>query len=164
MSEPIRYRRASVEDTFQIEELEKENFPYEAFGRRQIRYLLQSPNSIAITACSNSKILGYIIGLGRRGSLAVRIYSFCVSKDYRLKGIGTSLLRRLEEECQRRGLRYLTLEVGEYNLIASRFYQKKGFVESCRVPAYYSDGTTAIRMRKTIIPHWGGKAVNAIHN
>lgn len=150
MSEPVRYRRATLEDIPQIEELEKENFPKEAFGRRQIKYLLQSPNAIALTAYSNHKVLGYVIGMGRMGSLAVRIYTFCVRKDYRLKGIGTSLLTMLEEECRKRGIRYLTLEVGEYNLIALRFYQKNGFLEYYRVPAYYRDGTTAIRMKKAI--------------
>lgn len=150
MSEPIGYRRSSLEDVPQIEEMEEENFPEEAFGRRQIRYLLQSPNALALTAYSNSKVLGYIIGLGRRGSSFVRIYTFCVRKDYRLVGIGTSLFQRLEMECKKMGICHLILEVGENNLSAIRFYRKNGFVEFSRIPAYYRNGTTAIRMKKMI--------------
>jgi len=165
MRESIRYRSTSLEDVSQIEEMEGAYFLEEAFGRRQIRYLLQSPNAIALTAeeggrfgwaygrspaASNGKVLGYIIGLGRRGSSAVRIYTFCVRKDYRLKGIGTSLLQRLERECQRRGVSSLILEVGEGNSSALRFYKRNGFVEFFRTPGYYSDGTTAVRMRKAI--------------
>lgn len=164
----VRYRRTSLEDVSQIEEMEGIYFLEEAFGRRQIRYLLQSPNAIALTAeecgrfgrahspqagspaASNGKVLGYIIGLGRKGSSAVRIYTFCVRKDYRLKGIGTSLLQRLERECQRRGVSSLILEVGEGNSSAQRFYKRNGFVEFYRTPGYYSDGTTAVRMRKAI--------------
>ena len=165
MRESIRYRRTSFEDVSQIEEMEEAYFSEEAFGRRQIRYLLQSPNAIALTAeeggrfgrahgrspaASNGKVLGYIIGLGRRGSSAVRIYTFCVRRDYRLKGIGTSLLQRLERECQRRGVSSLILEVGEGNSSAQRFYKRNGFMEFYRTPGYYSDGTTAVRMRKAI--------------
>ena len=168
MRESIRYRSTSLEDVSQIEEMEGAYFLEEAFGRRQIRYLLQSPNAIALTAeeggrfgrahppqagspaASNGKVLGYIIGLGRRGSSAVRIYTFCVRRDYRLKGIGTSLLQRLERECQRRGVSSLILEVGEGNSSALRFYKRNGFVEFFRTPGYYSDGTTAVRMRKVI--------------
>ncbi len=159
--EPVRYRRASLEDVPQIEEMEEEYFAEEAFGRRQIRYLIQSPNTIALTACSNSKVLGYIMGLGRRGSSVVRIYTFCVRKDYRRKGIGTSLLHRLERECQvwfrpqadkasKGGVFSLILEVGESNFAALKFYKDNGFVEFSRIPGYYTDGTTAIRMRKII--------------
>src|SRR3989338_285637 len=168
MRESIRYRSTSLADVSQIEEMEEAYFLDEAFGRRQIRYLLQSPNAIALTAeagcrsvwahppqagspaASNGKVLGYIIGLGRRGSSAVRIYTFCVKKDYRLKGIGTSLLQRFERECQRRGVSNLVLEVGEDNSSARRFYKRNGFVEFFRTPGYYSDGTTAVRMRKVI--------------
>lgn len=165
MRESIRYRRTSLEDVSQIEEMEEAYFLEEAFGRRQIRYLLQSPNAIALTAeeggrfgraygrspaASNGKVLGYIIGLGRRGSSAVRIYTFCVRKDYRLKGIGASLLQRLERECRRRGVSSLILEVGEGNSSALRFYKRNGFVEFYMTPGYYSDGTTAVRMRKVI--------------
>ncbi|HHT9154543.1 MAG: GNAT family N-acetyltransferase [Planctomycetes bacterium] len=157
MRESIRYRSTSLEDVSQIEEMEEACFLEEAFGRRQIRYLLQSPNAIALTAeaggpasASNGKVLGYIIGLGRSGSSAVRIYTFCVKKDYRLKGIGTSLLQRLERECQRRGVSNLVLEVGEDNSSALRFYKRNGFVEFSRTPGYYTDGTTAVRMRKVI--------------
>ena len=150
MRELTRYRRASLEDVSQIEEMEEVNFSEEAFSRRQIRYLLQSPNTIALTACSNSKVLGYIMGLGRRGSSVVRIYTFCVRKDYRHKRIGTSLLQRLERECQRRGLFNLILEVGEGNASALGFYKKNGFVEFSRIPRYYTDKTTAIRMRKVL--------------
>ena len=169
MRESIRYRSTSLADVSQIEEMEEAYFLEEAFGRRQIRYLLQSPNAIALTAeagcrsvwahppqagspaASNGKVLGYIIGLGRRGSSAVRIYTFCVRKDYRLKGIGTSLLQRLERECQRRGVSNLVLEVGEDNSSARRFYKRNGFVEFSSIPGYYSsDDTTAVRMRKAI--------------
>ena|SRR3990167_3006561 len=157
MRGPVRYRSTSLEDVSQIEEMEEAYFLEEAFGRRQIRYLLRSPNAIALTAeaggpasSSNGKVLGYIIGLGRRGSSAVRIYTFCVRKDYRLKGIGTSLLQRFERECQRRGVSNLVLEVGEGNSSALRFYKRNGFVEFFRTPGYYSDRTTAVRMRKAI--------------
>ncbi len=168
MRGPVRYRSTSLEDVSQIEEMEEAYFLEEAFGRRQIRYLLQSPNAIALTAeeggrsgwartpqagspaASNGKVLGYIIGLGRRGSSAVRIYTFCVRKDYRLRGIGTSLLQRFERECQRRGVSNLILEVGEGNSSALGFYKRNGFVEFSSIPGYYTDGTTAVRMRKVI--------------
>lgn len=150
MRESIRYRRTSIGDVSQIAEMEEANFAEEAFSRRQIKYLLQSPNTIALTACRDSKVLGYIMGLGRRGSSIVRIYTLCVRKDYRVKGVGTSLLQRLERECQKRGIFSLVLEVGEDNLPALRFYRNNGFVEFSRIPEYYSNKTNAIRMRKVV--------------
>ncbi len=150
MSEPIVYRRTSPEDVSRLEEMEIENFQENAFGRRQIRYLLQSPNAISLAACSNNKIIGYVIGLGRKGSQTMRIYTFCISKEYRLRGIATSLLKWLEEECMEKGIYYIVLEVSVLNVPAQKFYIKNGFMEFDRIPKYYRDGITAIRMKKLV--------------
>lgn len=144
----IRYKKASVEHLSGIEVLERDNFCEEAFSRKQIKYLLKSPNSVAIVATADGSLVGYIIGMHRRVSNTCHICTLCLHVDFRHRNIASRLLSELEKACILKGVSHLTLEVREDNLPALRLYKKSGFIESERVAGYYSDGSTAIKMEK----------------
>lgn len=158
----IVFERASLKHLKEIEELERNCFSREAFSLKQIRYLIKSPSAISLVATLKGSVVGYIICVGRRPSLAPkgrrmgrdsssgRIYTFCVRPECRRKKIASRLLAELEKECLLKGINRLTLEVGEDNIAAYRFYKKNGFAELYKIPGYYSDGSTALKMEKFI--------------
>ncbi|MFQ5861733.1 MAG: GNAT family N-acetyltransferase [Candidatus Brocadiales bacterium] len=146
----IRYEKASPEHLSEIEALEKDHFHEEAFSRRQIGYLLKSPDSVAIVATADGSLVGYIIGTLHRRSRTCNICTFCLQEDFRHRNVASELLSRLEKECVPKGVNRLALEVKEGNISAQKFYSKSGFVESQKLPGYYKDGSTAIKMEKTL--------------
>ncbi len=146
----IKYEKAGLEHLSAIEALEREYFFEEAFNRNQVRYLLRSPNSVALVATAEGSLVGYIIATIRRRHKSCNICTFCLREDFRHRHIASELLFRLEKECMLQGINHLTLEVKETNIPAIRFYQKSGFVESQKLPGYYLDGSPAIKMEKPL--------------
>jgi ribosomal-protein-alanine N-acetyltransferase len=73
-----------------------------------------------------------------------------VAPAARRTGVGSGLLERVEQEARARYCECLLLEVREDNAGACAFYAARGFTEIDRRPRYYSDGTTAVVLRKEL--------------
>lgn len=69
----------------------------------------------------------------------LELYRIAVRRDFRGRGLAAAHLRALGERGRRCGARKLTLEVREGNRPARRLYEKLGFGQVGRRPAYYSD-------------------------
>ena len=65
------------------------------------------------------------------------ISNIAVSPALRRQGIGTALVRAMQEEGRRRQLRFLTLEVRVGNAPARHLYERMGFREAGLRPRYY---------------------------
>ena len=95
------------------------------------------------------QVLGYI---GTRMILDVcEIANVAVDPAHRRKGIALQLYRALEEECRRRRITQLELEVRESNLGAQSFYRFCGFAPVGKRRNYYeSPREDAILMRRVL--------------
>jgi ribosomal-protein-alanine N-acetyltransferase len=81
------------------------------------------------------------------------ILTFCVAKDARRCGLGTTLLDAACDAARKHGAAELFLEVGEDNAAARSLYQKNGFGVVGRRAAYYRHGpeaADAIVMRRLL--------------
>lgn len=84
-------------------------------------------NSEIIRGTSYSRHLGFI-------GIAIR-------KEFRGIGIGTEMMKALEEHAKEMDLKVLTLSVFANNQHAINLYRKMGFVETGRVPKrFFKDG------------------------
>ncbi|MCW7076452.1 MAG: GNAT family N-acetyltransferase [Candidatus Syntrophoarchaeum sp.] len=92
-----------------------------------------------------------------------RIFAVAVSKSHRRRKIGISILNHALEEFRRKRVPYVQLEVRVDNFAAQKIYEKLGFEKEGIIPAYYSDGTDAILMKKylqqSFQPHTSGMYV-----
>ncbi len=61
------------------------------------------------------------------GETRAYIYGFRVQSTYRGSGVGTQLLKCVEQDLQKRGFRWVTLNVSRQNLAAQRFYKRNGY-------------------------------------
>ena len=61
------------------------------------------------------------------GGTRAYLYGFRVQLAYRGSGVGTELLRRVEQDLRERHFSWVTLNVSRQNLEAQRFYQRYGY-------------------------------------
>lgn len=55
------------------------------------------------------------------------VFSFRVKKEWRNRGIGSHLMKFIEEDLKQRGFQFVTLNVAKDNLDALRLYQRLGY-------------------------------------
>lgn len=97
-------------------------------------------------ALVDDEIVGYvglaaIDGTGDVQTIAVR-------RDRQGTGIAGALLDALLTEAEVRGCSEVLLEVRADNAPAIRLYERRGFERIAERPRYYSDGVTALIMRR----------------
>ena len=76
---------------------------------------------------------------------------FAISKNFRKKGFGTTLMNYSIKECKKLKLKKLLLEVSENNWRADKFYGNFDFLTVGIRKNYYSDGSNALLKEKKII-------------
>lgn len=120
-----------------------------AFSRRlayrysTLVYLWFHPRTTFLIARAGNDVIGCAIGdqSGRQS----RVINLCVDPDVRRSGIGTSLLRRLEQSLPAGDI-VLMAEVE--NHAARSLYKKEGYVELGVVRNYYGRGKDGVWMQK----------------
>jgi len=146
--EHIRIRRMRYEDIPQVVAIEKDSFkkPYPPTLIMQILSYFPEGFLVAEDVRSN-KVVGYIMGLieWNHG----HIISIATSREYRRRGIGTALLKELEDILFKKyNLNCIVLEVRFNNREARMFYYRRGYMDKRLLPRYYEDNTDAILMIK----------------
>ncbi|MBM4236956.1 MAG: GNAT family N-acetyltransferase [Euryarchaeota archaeon] len=142
-------RPADLRDLGEIQRLEDENFPEDGFSRRRMRYLVTSSSSLTLVWDGNG-IKGYVMLLFRKDTDAARMYSICVDRAARNRGLGSALMRAAGEAARNKGCRRMTLEVREGNAEAIEFYAFHGFKGRRRLRDYYAPGVDGLRMEKRL--------------
>lgn len=115
-------------------ELEKVCFQ-DPWSERMLLDELKNPLSLWLAALDGETVAGYI------GSQSVLdeadVMNLAVSPAYRRRGVGRSLMRRLEAALHEKGVAALLLEVRPSNEAAFSLYRREGFVEVGRRKNYY---------------------------
>lgn len=139
-----------IEDLKKVYEVESLSFkePYPLFLLYTFYWI--SPDLFFVAEKRDTgDIIGYIIGVIRKSFLG-HIVSLAVHPKHRRRGVATSLMKRLEGEFIKRGVKALRLEVRVSNTVAREFYLKCGFLESYIIPGYYGDGEACVVMYKRV--------------
>jgi ribosomal-protein-alanine N-acetyltransferase len=95
-------------------------------------------------------VLGYSLGLRRRGSDWLRFYSLAVDASAKGRGIGEALFRHFEDNARALGLSTVLLEIREDNAFLRERYERYGYTIYRRVEAYYPDGCACLKMRRRL--------------
>lgn len=96
----------------------EENFVSDLPGKWDLSVLLLD---------DSDQIVGYSIA-SRADPCRAHLHRLVIAEDYRGRGLGTGLIEELRTRAQEKGLRRLSLKVGEENLAAKRLYSGMGFV------------------------------------
>ena len=87
------------------------------------------------------------------GSLAnpsAELCAIAVDESARGRGVGAQLLRFVERELERDGIRELSLHTAVANLAALELFMKHGFSVMQRLPRYYRGVFEALALRKQL--------------
>jgi ribosomal-protein-alanine N-acetyltransferase len=142
-------RRATPADVSWIDQIESEVFidPWEpgTFAEALIYY----PTTYFVAVCE-SRIAGFAVGAieDTGENIYGHLCNFAVSPDFQKRGIGTALMRRIEQQFALESATGAQLEVRESNLRAQRFYIRLGYQPVLQMGGYYSNDEDALVMMK----------------
>lgn len=149
----MQYRLYQSDDFIQLYAIEEVCFqPPFRFGRRYMRSLVASPNSITWIAEDEGAMAGFsIIEWGHTNSeVAAYIQTIEVLPIARARGIGAELLRRVEDSVRSAGAQSIWLHVDSQNSGAVRLYERHGYTCEGRKENYYAHGRAALIYRKPV--------------
>lgn len=123
-------------------------FGPDAAAKRSLAYSLNSPIQVVLVAEQDGVMVGSAIVWF--SCWTARLYSISVDQEHRRRWIGMLLLKKVERLARARGCMFMRLEVRESNRAAIKFYARNKYAPVGRRPAYYSDGTDALRFEKEL--------------
>lgn len=110
---------------------------------------LKNENSYYIVAKMNEEVIGFA---GIKSVIdEADIMNIVTKKDSRGYGIGSILFKHLIDYAKNNGIKKLSLEVNENNLVAIHLYKKFGFEQIAKREKYYNGVDTAIIMQLNLI-------------
>lgn len=122
--------------------------PSWSWNARRIARHVHDPESIVLAARRGVEITGFaIMGFGDE---AAHLNLLAVERQFRRSGLGTRLVRWLEESARLAGTFEVSLEVRAINTAARRFYGALGYTEMDLLPGYYDGIEDAIRMTRDL--------------
>lgn len=142
---------ASSRDLERLYTIEKECFKEEAFTKEQILQMLDNYNTVSLIARVNNEIAGFVIGMiyVERNTLHGHILTIDVEPRFQRRGIGTLLMKEIEDIFRRKNTEFLHLEVREDNKAAISLYIKLGYVAIGKLNKYYGK-VHGIYLRKSL--------------
>ncbi len=129
-----------IEDLHKIKSDDEDVWSKEQFHS----YAMSSSGSMSYIYSLNMEVLGYLMSQVVLDE--IHIHDIVVSKKFRNKGIGTTMIRYLIESAKRVNKNKICLEVNARNTIAKKLYNKMGFMESGIRNKYYNNVDNAILM------------------
>ncbi|MFK7933495.1 MAG: GNAT family N-acetyltransferase [Saprospiraceae bacterium] len=115
---------------------------------------VQSADRFSFTAEANGQFVGCVSGLVYKNDDEYSGWSYLtdlfVEKEFRIQGLGRSLLRKWEADIREVGVKHVYTWTAGYE--APAFYRKQGYHIFTEMEHWYSDGSSRVGLRKTLIP------------
>lgn len=154
----IKIENIEFSDIDQLVQVEKKCFDGPtAYDYNMLMLAYTASEGLAYKISHEGHIMGYIMAAPLYGSqidAAVDIESVAVLPEHRGKGIGKSLMLRIEKEAGKRQYKHMVLEVREKNMPALSLYRKLGYILLEHLPEYYTyengESRNGIRMIKSL--------------
>ena len=110
----------------------------QGWSLKQINNQLDKSTNVSYGFFYNDLMVSFIFGdlINIEKNAEYEILLIYVIKNFRDKGLGSKLIKKIEENCHH--LRKIYLEVSEINLKGISFYQKMGFKKIYTRKSYYS--------------------------
>lgn len=141
-------RNFAPSDLNRVYEIERQSFkdPYHVMFLLNLYELYSTTFFVAEV---ESLVVGYVIS--RRVDTSGHVIAIAVAPEHRNRGIGTALMQAVMQKFKEMSLKDVWLEVRMSNTAARQFYKNLGFEERRIVSLYYSDGESAVILRKGLV-------------
>ena len=134
----MNFRPYEPADLDAIVELERKTFPIGPYTKLMLRKVFATKGSFNFIAVEEGRVLGYVIALPLDDQSA-DVESIAVDPDIHRSGLGSRLLRMIEDAMRERAFKYSVLEVRDMNEEAISFYKKHGYTAISHIPTYYTE-------------------------
>jgi ribosomal-protein-alanine N-acetyltransferase len=115
-----------------------------SWDERRIGYCLKNRECVVLAARDRRRVIGFAVMefYDEHAHLSL----LAVLPGYQRQGIGKQLVEWLEASARTAGIFAVRLELRAGNDDARRFYERLGYLEAGRRPAYYAGRQDALRM------------------
>lgn len=144
----VKILPVSREDLETIYEIELECFGGDAYPKYLFEYMLEKKYTVFLKAVVDNVIAGFILATYQ--SRECTILTINVRKAYRNMGVGSILLKTLENEIVKKNVEKILLQVEVSNRVAVEFYLKRGYMISRLIKNYYGLGRDAYEAFKKL--------------
>ena len=138
-------RKAELRDLGPALALDREAFGPDAWTVMDYAAVFSENSVKKFTAVSGGKFAGFGASEWDREQNAVCLMTLAVRPEFRGRGIGSALLKAMEESFGTSSDVYLYVDIE--NETAVRLYRRAGYKQTGIIPAYYMNGHDAIIMR-----------------
>jgi ribosomal-protein-alanine N-acetyltransferase len=135
---PVHIRWMIRRDMAEVLQIEDRSFEFSWSEEDFIRCLRQR-NCIGMIAEHNERVVGFMIYELHRNRL--HVLNFAVHPDFRRRGVGTQMVRKLVSKLSPQRRSRIMLEVRETNLDAQLFFRDSGFRAVSLLRDFYEDTT-----------------------
>ena len=117
-------RVMTIEDGAAVAEMEHQSFS-DAWSEKAVLETLRQPTALCLVAEKAGRRVGYL--LAYQAADEIEIARVAVVEEVKRQGVGTALMKKLQEEGTQRKAGKILLDVREKNYTAQAFYEKTGF-------------------------------------
>ncbi|KCZ93460.1 GNAT family N-acetyltransferase [Hyphomonas johnsonii] len=150
----VLIRTAEGPDCARLAEIEelcfRDGYSDKMLSREEFRDLVADDVNQVLVATDGAQVCGYALLLVERDENAGYFDSLAIDPQFQGKGIGEDLFKAVETTCVQMKLGVLNLEIKENNYTLLKRYHRFGYKCFQVEEAYYADGWSALRMRKTV--------------
>jgi ribosomal-protein-alanine N-acetyltransferase len=137
-------------DFRQLWDLDQRCFsPAIAYSREELAHYLQNRTAICLVAWDDVRALGFIVGHIVRGGIG-HVVTLDVDPGARRTGLGSKLMRSVEERFRLARCSSIMLEVAVNNKAALAFYKSHEYSVLKVLRRYYPDGLDGFLMGKQV--------------
>ncbi len=144
---PYEIAPSGLRDLNSVREIERLSFPLDAWPLIEMIGVLSLPSIERWKALDGDKLVGFVAADIRRRQQLAWIATIAVHPDYRERGIGAELMKKVESLV---GMPRMRLSVRSSNRVAQKLYQSRGYEQIDVWPRYYQGGEDAIVMEKKL--------------
>lgn len=146
----MQLREYRPEDFELLWELDQRCFePDIAYSRRELGHYLRSKVAICLIAWEWQTLLGFVVGHSDPRNFG-HVVTLDIDPAQRHSGIGSTLMRALEERFKEAGCKSIFLEVAVNNRAALSFYNKHGYSVLKTLRHYYPGELDGLLMGKKV--------------
>jgi len=150
---PVTLRRYEPGDFETLHAIDRACYPRGiAYSRSTLRQFLELPGAECLVARAGegpeSAVTGFIVAEAEGAE--AQVITIDVLEAHRRAGVGTAMLRAIEQRLEARGVRQVELETATSNAAAVAFWEGHGYRKTGVLRGYYLGRFDAWKMRKTL--------------
>jgi ribosomal protein S18 acetylase RimI-like enzyme len=119
-----------------------------SWTRGRVGKSISNRDTLSVAMCRGTRLIAFAIMFF--GDEHAHLNLLAVRPEFQRLGLGTRLIRWLEESAHVAGIRAIHLEVRARNQQARRFYRRLGFLEMALLPKYYRGVEAAVWMARDL--------------